>query len=1546
MSKHLSLQLYPGKGLGWIVLGASLHDILTRLKAQPHLYPSIDVSYSPAQSLVAPSVLNLPANGFRLRFDGPDQRLRLIEILDFGKTQLSYKNIDLVKLPEEQSDCSNSARNQAQHGPAFRHVYNRLMGPTFPGEYIPPRADGDIREGLYVLSYPGIAFTFPLQTSAWAPNADFVSLLSSSAAAPAKSLAIFNGASWQEARHDLFTRPCLNPRSLALSMKGKEYQPDEVDLINICGAGVLDLIRRSSQPFRLVLGQTTPQDLVAELGPPDAIYRKNDHRLSIHKPRHRGQRSSHGSYGASPARSDDFIDADQSSAHTTTDDSEAEDDGGGQGQDQPQSTAKCFYNYFHHGFDVFISYPSNPSPPFPKARSSSHSPSIKPMERLVATKILLHGNVPGSYPFNRYRRSRWMIDPEAIGSTAVLDSETGFTELSHDLRGIWQGNYASAEAEKATQHAIVLDRDWGDSPGSSYEVLEDWDDGEQTRKKGSSGHEGSGSGTTQIFGFPGMLFEVLKNDPYVPDQGHYMIELFQNPSYRTEDIIICSNQGYLRSQGLGDMSASGKSKSAEAPTAKRASEKPDIQRPWTSRDAMLSPTRALRSNTWKQTLLLPYSSFPPRPLLQERAKYRDRCSTELYKRQRTSRNPTHDKPFVLHDGPPFANGPLHIGHALNKILKDITCRFQVSLGKKVHYVPGWDCHGLPIENKVLEVVKAQNPGFDVKLATASQIREAAKKLAEHAVAKQRETFQQWGIMADWENAWKTMDWDYEMRQLSVFSNLVKAGFIHRREKPVYWSPSSETALAEAELHYRENHVSTAAYVAYPMDYQPQIDGKTLSVRALIWTTTPWTLPANRAIAVHKDIEYCVVSTAESGCLVIARSRLEEVAKMVHLGEDYEILMSIMGHELVGQTYQDAVFGAELPIRHVLHAAFVSEATGTGMVHIAPGHGMDDYELCQQHNISGPAPVDSAGRFTASQHHTLAGQEVLAGGTEAVLRLLYAQDYLMSHGKHQHRYPYDWRTHKPVIVRATPQWFADMGPTFQSAAVDALASVKFIPESGRDRLKGFVTSRPEWCISRQRVWGVPIPALYHKTTGEAILTPESVDHIISEIRTRGTNVWWSDPEDDPRWIEPSLVEAYGSGALSRGKDTMDVWFDSGTSWTQMNQGDDTLSLPTADVYLEGTDQHRGWFQSSLLTYVAQGAALDDEKADHRAPFDTLITHGFVLDEKGNKMSKSLGNVVSPDAIITGSFLSNGQETGEALGPDTLRLWVASSDYTSDVKVNKEVVKNMYSVLKKYRITFKFLLGNLQHFSSASSRIDVQNFECQHRIALIQLQETFAHVHNCYGRFEYAKAMSEIDRYVTKDLSAFYFEMIKDALYLDRGVARDNALRTLSIIFQCLQCMLAPVTPLLIEETWDYLPQTLKDSWSHPMYKSSTKTLRLLDQFQDSQMAIDMPILEATDQAIKKVQEIARQQKKMGSSLGCYVMIQTKNHWEEQSSVMACYERHLLDLAAVFVVSQVEIYKKHPPQDRWKAEWIIQEDFVINGDEVVVYLYAPDKDKCSR
>lgn len=461
-------------------------------------------------------MLNLPKNGFRLRFDGPDQRLRLIEIIDFTKMHLSYKSLDLVKIPESQPSPIAHSHSSVPTGPIFRHVYNRLMGPTFPGEYISPRSSAESKKGLYVLSYPGIAFTFPLDDSAWSPEADFVSLLSSSAASQALSLAIFNGPSWQEVRQDLFIRPCPNPRSLALSGRGKELHPDEVDLVQIHGAGKIELLRRSSPPFVITLSETVPQDLVAELGPPDAIHRKSDRRLSIHRTRQRDRTPSEKALGSSPAKIDDTVDTDQSSNHTTTDESDIEDDFSSSNEKNDDRSAECFYNYFHHGFDLFISYPTLPSPSFPSSQPETESvTSAKSSDNLVVTKVLLHGNVPGSYPFNRYRRSRWRIDAPSIQHTeASLTSETPFSEISGVLKSIWRGTYANETEERSLQRGMVLNRGWGDSPGSSCELLGGWEESTDTGKK-SSNHPSNGTpglGNTELFGFPGLVFEVLKND--------------------------------------------------------------------------------------------------------------------------------------------------------------------------------------------------------------------------------------------------------------------------------------------------------------------------------------------------------------------------------------------------------------------------------------------------------------------------------------------------------------------------------------------------------------------------------------------------------------------------------------------------------------------------------------------------------------------------------------------------------------------------------------------------------------------------------------------------------------------------------------------------------------------------------------------------------------------------------------------------------------------------------------------------------------------------
>ena len=502
--------------LTYKVLGASLHDTLCRLKAQPQNYPTLELSYSPTQPLQEPVLVTLPANGFRLRFDGPDQRLRLIEVLDFTKTTLTYKNTEIVKAPREQS----SQTGKPPTGPTFRHVYNRLIGPTFPGEYLPPGLGDEGGNGIYILSYPGIAFSFPFQASAWSPDVDFVSLLSSSAASSAVSMAIYDGSSWSDTRSNLFTRSPPNPRSLSLG-RAKEGGPDEVELVKIHGAGHIELSRRSGVSLPIILGETTPQDLVAELGPPDAIYRKNDRRLSIHQIREQGSRLPQDSQSPSGRRSD-MNDTDQSAS---TDESGDDELATANGQDNA-TAAECFYNYFNHGFDIFISNPTSPSPRIPVSkpfhrRGDTAGPATDvagaaqlPTNHLTATKLLLHGNVPGSYPFNRHRRSRWTIGDVDSGLDGLMNSEMSFEEISTRLKEVWKNSYAGEDEEKQLQRGMVLNRGWGDSPGSSCELLGGWEDSvDGSRKKGNENAVDTeqGLGNTVLFGFPGMVFEVLKN---------------------------------------------------------------------------------------------------------------------------------------------------------------------------------------------------------------------------------------------------------------------------------------------------------------------------------------------------------------------------------------------------------------------------------------------------------------------------------------------------------------------------------------------------------------------------------------------------------------------------------------------------------------------------------------------------------------------------------------------------------------------------------------------------------------------------------------------------------------------------------------------------------------------------------------------------------------------------------------------------------------------------------------------------------------------------
>ncbi|KAL2155225.1 hypothetical protein VTH82DRAFT_3901 [Thermothelomyces myriococcoides] len=947
------------------------------------------------------------------------------------------------------------------------------------------------------------------------------------------------------------------------------------------------------------------------------------------------------------------------------------------------------------------------------------------------------------------------------------------------------------------------------------------------------------------------------------------------------------------------------------------------------------------SKSWASTLRLPKSTFPPRPLPQHRDRYIQQCADELYKWQAANRPA--DGEFVLHDGPPYANGSLHAGHALNKILKDMILRVKIQQGHRVSYVPGWDCHGLPIELKAVDAAagKSMSPGA---------IRKAARELAAKTVTEQMKAFRTYGVMADWDARWTTMDMAYEVRQLRLFQRMARRGLVYRRYKPVYWSPSSGTALAEAELEYNESHVSKCAYVRFPVvtGHEELLSGLDLSegrLYAVIWTTTPWTLPANRAIAVHDELTYHIVKAGRDAYLV-AENCLERVAKV--LPGEPEVLATVKGGELTRLRYINVLRGRSAEPQPFMHGDFVTDGSGSGLVHCAPGHGFEDYQACLPRGIPLSAPVDDEGRFTdeafPDQPDRLRGISVLDGGSNAVLEIL-GDDVLDVH-KYRHKYPYDWRTKQPIIIRATAQWFADVG-TIKDAALTAIDEVRFIPENAKNRLEAFVKARSEWCISRQRAWGVPIPALY-EPDGNAVMTDEVIDHIISVIQERGTDAWWTDAPDDPAWVPESLR---GKGQFSRGRDTMDVWFDSGTSWTMM--GD-----KQADLYLEGSDQHRGWFQSSLLTRVAAATVDDADHKDGRAgcgstttntlglsPFKTLITHGFTLDKDGKKMSKSLGNIISADQVMDGSLMpplktkkknktENAGPVKDALGPDALRLWVASSDYTHDVMLGEPVLKTIHQSLLKYRTTIKMLTGSM-HQSARTAPLTAVD-----EIALLQLGDVMDEVGRHYEAHEFNKAIGALNRWLANDLSAFYLEALKDRLYCADGGG------VLEPIFIGFLRMLAPVAPLLVEEAWEHRPQWLKDEQNDDNSPAAVHPLR---QLYHAPLPIDparlrrdpaalreaMPVLMATHEAIKAASELARAAKVLGSSLQCHVVLEILREHEDE-------------LPAMFVVSSLELSNGTVQVDEKykKEEWKYCQPFELNGLQCKVWVLPPRQAKCPR
>lgn len=763
--------------------------------------------------------------------------------------------------------------------------------------------------------------------------------------------------------------------------------------------------------------------------------------------------------------------------------------------------------------------------------------------------------------------------------------------------------------------------------------------------------------------------------------------------------------------------------------------------------------------------------------------------------------------FVLQDGPPYANGDLHLGHALNKILKDIINRYQLSQGKYVFYKPGWDCHGLPIELKALKQFNEDQ----LENVSPAKVRSLATTHAKKAIKSQKKQFQRFAIMTDWEHPYVTMEPEYEINQLRVFLRMVSKGLIKRQNKPVYWGTETRTALAEGELEYTDDHKSQAMYVKFPLTVGSRLDFlKTKGipdapVNCLIWTTTPWTLFSNRAICFNENFEYVLVQCADG--YMMLESNLKD---KVGFPENCEVVASFSGSDLKHLRYTNPLLSDAVE-RPLLHGEHVTNSAGTGLVHTAPGHGFDDYILGLQNGLEIASPVDHLGRYKLEElpphlHDLLTDpitkdpRNVLHPATTNVI-LNRLQDLSMVYKTHEytHSYPYDWRSKKPVIIRATPQWFADLHDV-KGDATESLQNVKFYPNRGNARLNSFIKNRNEWCISRQRSWGVPIPAFYKKDNPDmTLMTEETVEHVIKVIREKGINAWFSANNSDmEEWLPPSYKEL--AHTYYRGKDTMDVWFDSGTAWNELEQFYlRELKLKQtpqflADVYLEGSDQHRGWFQSSLLTKVAFSGT-------PQSPFKTLITHGFTLDEHGIKMSKSIGNVISPEAVIQGD-----QKHGlPALGVDGLRYLVAQSNYTTDIVAGPLVMNHVAEALKKFRLLFRFFLGNLQ--KGTFQKLSIDELRSVDKYTLAKLQELTITTRDLYNENNFSKVLTAVQYHMSNELSALYFDISKDSLYSDGldSLRRQQTQTTLFHIFLSYCAIMAPILPTLVQEAWNYFPK---------------------------------------------------------------------------------------------------------------------------------------------
>lgn len=767
----------------------------------------------------------------------------------------------------------------------------------------------------------------------------------------------------------------------------------------------------------------------------------------------------------------------------------------------------------------------------------------------------------------------------------------------------------------------------------------------------------------------------------------------------------------------------------------------------------------------KETLNLGKTDFPMRGNLPIKEVERQKAWDEAHLFQKHLEQNKDKKPFVLHDGPPYANGNIHIGHALNKVTKDIINREKMMTGHYVPYVPGWDTHGLPIEQAVT------NSGINRKEMSTAKFRQICEDYAKQQIASQMKDFRRLGVLGDWEHPYVTYDPEFEEAQIRLFGQMVKAGLIYKGLKPVYWSPSSESTLAEAEIEYKDVE-SPSLYLAFKMkDTKGVIPDNS---ELVVWTTTPWTIPANLAISVHPDFTYLVVDVADRTFLV-AKERLEAIKTELEW-EKLTIQKEVVGRKLDGLSAWHPFYDRE---SQIINGEHVTLESGSGIVHTAPGHGEDDYYVCKRYGIPVLSPIDDRGHFTA-EAPGFEGMFYLKGNKK-VLEILEEKGALLKISYFVHSYPHDWRTKQPVIYRATPQWFCSVEKIKAQTLEQIEHHVKWWHPSGQTRIYNMIRDRGDWVISRQRVWGVPLPIFYGEN-GEAIMTEETINHVAELFGKHGSNVWFS-------WEAKALLPAgfthpsSPNGHFTKEMDIMDVWFDSGSSHAGVLGTRPELSFP-ADLYLEGSDQYRGWFNSSLLTSMAVNGV---------PPYKAVLSQGFVNDGQGRKMSKSIGNTVSPNDVC------------EQRGADILRLWVASVDSYYDVRISDEILGQVAESYRKIRNTIRFMLGNLSDFDPKQNALSDEKLAPIDRFILQSLNDLIRDVTDAYERYDFMTVYKRIINFLTIEMSSFYLDYSKDVTYIELAdSAERRAMQTVMYqVTKALTLLLTPIIPHTCEEIWPYL-----------------------------------------------------------------------------------------------------------------------------------------------